>query len=177
VNGSDPEGLWGLNPISDVAQAWDDTGGKFENFWYQTGYQDGPGLCSIDAFYSSACSKNSSIANPVIEIAGGLIPGDEEAGAAEPEANSVASGVNLGRQLASESQVSSSGTGFAGVGCKSDFNGADAAAAKYGGGPLDWYKMSSESYEDQTGRQFETHWIENVTTGRQEEFKTKIIRW
>ncbi|MCL4449088.1 MAG: RHS repeat-associated core domain-containing protein [Actinobacteria bacterium] len=28
VNGSDPSGLWGWNPISDVTQAWNDTGGK-----------------------------------------------------------------------------------------------------------------------------------------------------
>jgi len=28
VNAADPLGLWGLNPLSDVAQAWNDTGGK-----------------------------------------------------------------------------------------------------------------------------------------------------
>jgi RHS repeat-associated protein len=28
VNGVDPLGLWSLNPISDVTQAWNDTGGK-----------------------------------------------------------------------------------------------------------------------------------------------------
>ena len=28
VNGSDPSGLWGGNPISDAEQAWNDTGGK-----------------------------------------------------------------------------------------------------------------------------------------------------
>ncbi len=32
LNGTDPAGLWGWNPISDVAQAWNDTGGKAVTF-------------------------------------------------------------------------------------------------------------------------------------------------
>lgn len=32
VNGSDPSGTWGWNPLADISQAWNDFGGKVVHY-------------------------------------------------------------------------------------------------------------------------------------------------
>ena len=46
MNGSDVSGLWGWNPISDVTQAWNDTGGKAVSFVHKhkKGFEIGAGV-------------------------------------------------------------------------------------------------------------------------------------
>ena len=94
--------------------------------------------------------------------------------AAGNDASSAVSGRNLGRQLASEQQVGEAGLPIAGRGTNTVLRDSPRLAAKYGGQPGEWAKMSSSSYTGADGRVFETHWYENGVTGQRVEFKTKF---
>ena len=98
-------------------------------------------------------------------VAAKTASGAESAGAAR----------NLGRQLASEQQMSDIGTSLAGSGSKDVLKVADRLATEYGGASADWAKMGSSSFRGADGFQFETHWYENVLTGVRTEFKTKFL--
>lgn len=89
-------------------------------------------------------------------------------------AESAVAARDLGRQLASEQQVSETGRALAGGATGTQLRAADRLAREYGGEPGDWAKMGSTSYRGSDGFQFETHWYQNLVNGGRVEFKTKI---
>ena len=99
---------------------------------------------------------------------------------AEGLADSV-SGVNLGKQLASEEQVSSLQNGdgevIAGPNARVPLRDAPRLAATYGGEPQDWVKITSPHYDPVSGSGFETHAYMNTETGEVVELKTKLDQW
>jgi hypothetical protein len=90
------------------------------------------------------------------------------------EPQSAQSGVMLGRQMASEAQMSEGGTSIAGAGSSAPLRAAGQLAEDYGGDAADWSKMTSSSYEGSDGFQFETHWYQNDQLGIRTEFKVNI---
>jgi len=70
--------------------------------------------------------------------------------------------------------MSETGETITGPGSQTAFRNAGQTAQKYGGNAADWVKKSSSHYNDATGADFETHWVENVKTGQRVEFKTKL---
>ena len=87
----------------------------------------------------------------------------------------------LGLSLASKIQVHEAETGagtiIAGAGSKSVFRDAAEMAAKYGGDAADYVKKSSSTIKVQGQgyvKQVETHWVQNLKTGKIYELKTKI---
>lgn len=91
-------------------------------------------------------------------------------------AESAVNALNLGKSLASASQVSEAGTVMAGAGAKDAFRKAGEFAARYGGEAADWVKMSSSKYVARDGLAFETHWVQNLRTGFQTGFKTVLVK-
>ncbi|WP_253831071.1 hypothetical protein, partial [Prauserella aidingensis] len=89
-------------------------------------------------------------------------------------AESAVAGRNLGRQLASEQQMSEAGRSLAGTGSRVELRASDRLARQYGGDPRDWAKMGSTWSRGRDGLQFETHWYENARSGLRTEFKTKF---
>jgi hypothetical protein len=93
-------------------------------------------------------------------------------------APSVIDGRNLGRELASEEQMASTGVPIIGAGTTKPLRDSDILAGQYGGNPGDWAKMASrKSYRGADGFEFETHWYENTVTGQKVEYKTKITSY
>lgn len=88
------------------------------------------------------------------------------------EAHNASNALKLSKSLASEAQMSEKGTVIAGEGANSAFRNASKAADSYGGKASDWVKKSSSSYTAKDGTKFETHWLENTSTGERQEFKT-----
>lgn len=82
--------------------------------------------------------------------------------------------MKLQKQLASEAQMAEAGRVIAGIGSDVAFRDAARVAQQYGGAAADWVKKSSTSFRAADGTRFETHWVENVTTGQKVEFKTKL---
>ncbi|HEX4000852.1 MAG TPA: RHS repeat-associated core domain-containing protein [Pirellulales bacterium] len=91
-----------------------------------------------------------------------------------PAAPSATDLLQLNKQLASAEQIGQGGTAMAGAGTNTPIRVANELAAQYGGQAADYAKMGSSSYTASDGVQFETHWYQNVQTGEQFEFKTKI---
>ena len=89
-------------------------------------------------------------------------------------AGSAASGLKLGKSLASEAQLGEVGTVMAGPGSTRIFRDAARVAKAYGGDAKDWVKKYSSSYSAKDGSRFETHWVENIKTGQRVEHKTKF---
>jgi len=108
-----------------------------------------------------------STAGVVLSIAGG--PGIP-----------VGGGRKLALDIASKSQMAEAAQGLGKIiatGADGTFRDAAKMAEKYGGQAADYAKKTSSTIQVQ-GKgwqtQVETHWIENVKTGQQFEFKTKI---
>lgn len=95
---------------------------------------------------------------------------------ASTELKSAFTGLNLQKNLASRAQMSEVGIPLAGAGTSTAFRGASNAARTYGGVASDFAKKSSTSFMARDGVKFETHWIENISTGARYEFKTKIFQ-
>jgi RHS repeat-associated protein len=116
----------------------------------------------------------ANIALAIITIPIDFGPGEAIDGAAfsAEGADSVVNGVKLGRQLASEAQMSEAGTSIAGAGSDTELRAADQLAKLYGGSPEDYAKVSSSSYRGSDGFQFETHSYVNTSTGNVFEAKT-----
>ena len=70
--------------------------------------------------------------------------------------------------------MSEAGRIMAGPGGRVPFRDAGRVAKQYGGDAIDWVKKTSSSHTARDGVQFETHWVENIRTGQQFEFKTKF---
>lgn len=100
---------------------------------------------------------------------------DATRGAPDVPASSAVSGRDLGRSLASESQVAGPGMPIIGAGTTTRLREAGRLATDYGGQAEDWAKMTSPSHVGPDGHRFETHWYENVLTGERFEFKTKRL--
>jgi hypothetical protein len=98
-----------------------------------------------------------------------------KAGKVANEAHNTADALKLNKSLGSQVQMSEPGTIMAGPGGRVPFRNAARVAQEYGGSASDWVKKTSTSYTARDGVQFETHWIENIKTGRRVEFKTKLI--
>jgi RHS repeat-associated protein len=146
----------------------------------------------IDSFTSqglqtAGLSRNTAnLVDAGIGIAGSLGSGaianstraasvvDDVAKGAGNAANNAADGLRLNKSLASQSQMSESGTIMAGSGGRVAFRDAQRVAEQYGGNASDWVKKTSSSYTARDGTQFETHWVENIKTGQRVEFKTKF---
>ena len=96
------------------------------------------------------------------------------AGAAE----SSLSGLNLGKQLASEEQtaqvLSGKGAEIIGGNTGKELNAGSRLADQYGGNADDWAKVSSSNYKSPDGTSFETHAYQNSQTGQVVEPKTKF---
>jgi hypothetical protein len=96
-------------------------------------------------------------------------------GGSGPDAKSAKAALELRKKLAHESQMTEEGTIIAGSGSKSIFRDADRIAKTYGGSSSDWVKKSSTSADLGNGYHIETHWVENIKTGKRVEFKTKEV--
>lgn len=88
------------------------------------------------------------------------------------EASSSTNQNLLNKQLASQDQMGQVGVPITGP--NSPYRGAADAADQYGGHASQWEKRSSTSHTSPDGTTFETHWIQNSSTGQREQFKTKI---
>ena len=89
-------------------------------------------------------------------------------------ASNAANGLKLQKNLATRSQFSEAGTTTAGRGSKDIFRNAGQSAKRYGGNSADYVKKSSSQFKASDGYKFETHWIENLKTGKRFEPKTII---
>jgi hypothetical protein len=87
-------------------------------------------------------------------------------------ASNAATRNKLFKQLATESQIGEKGTVIAGKGSRSIFRNAEHSARKYGGNADDYVKKSSSSVVTPDGYKIETHWVENMATGKKYEPKT-----
>ena len=123
--------------------------------------------------------QDPSVAN-VVAAAVGLVPivGDV-AGKVIKNADNIADGVRLNKQLGSEQQLgevmSGKGEVIAGGSTGKELRAAPGLAEKYGGNPSDWTKVSSSSHTAPDGQQFSTHAYQNQATGQVVEPKTKLI--
>jgi RHS repeat-associated protein len=102
-----------------------------------------------------------------------------KASTAGSDADNVADGVRLGKQLASEQQVGevlAGGVGdpIAGAGGRVPLRDSPRLSAEYGGSPGDWQKIRSSNYKASDGTSFETHAYRNADTGQVVEAKTKF---
>lgn len=100
-----------------------------------------------------------------------------EASSAAGSASSAASLTNankLNKALASTQQVRETGIPIAGKGTNTPYRDAGRVANQHGGSSGQWVKMRSQSHVAPDGTRFETHWVENIKTGQQVEFKTKL---
>ena len=88
------------------------------------------GLAVVGAISAVSATAGTTILTAAAGIgAAGTVASLAGAAPGEDPATSVTSGLNLGRQLASEEQMGGPGTPFAGAGCKDAFRGAADAAA------------------------------------------------
>jgi len=111
----------------------------------------------------------------VAHKAGGkAVVAEAEVVGSEASASNASNGLKLNKQLASEAQLSESGTELAGPNSKTPLRKADALANEFGGDPSDWVKKGSSSYKASDGTKFETHWEENLKTGQRVNQKTKL---
>ncbi|MFT8258901.1 MAG: hypothetical protein ACMZI2_06235 [Candidatus Symbiodolus clandestinus] len=92
------------------------------------------------------------------------------------QAYSSVSGLNLNKSLASQEQLSAlaskGGKVIAGYGATDTLRDAPRLAAKYGGKPSEWSKVSSLSHTAADGTAFEIHAYQNSATGQLVEPKT-----
>ncbi len=100
---------------------------------------------------------------------------EQSAKAAKTGSNpkSASDAVKLNKSLASQAQMKEPGVIIAGGG-KAPFRDAQRVARTHGGKTEDWVKKSSSSYTDKDGNKQETHWVENIKTGKRAEFKTVV---
>jgi RHS repeat-associated protein len=141
----------GSKQLSDIGNTLSSTG-----FW-----EDFTGALAL-----GAVAAKGGVSNSASESAGSVVT-------SQGKANS-ATGLKLNKQLASETQMSESGTTIAGPGTKKPLRAADGLAKKYGGEPGEFVKKTSTAHIASDGAQFETHWYENTNTGAQYEHKTKF---
>lgn len=80
---------------------------------------------------------------------------------------------NLARQLASEEQMGQVGIPMAGAGQDRGIDVVGRLTSQYGGTADDWVKMTSTSYKEPSGFNFQTHWYQ-TTRGARFEFKTNL---
>jgi RHS repeat-associated protein len=104
--------------------------------------------------------------------AGEAIEGGATAAGVGSEARSAINGLRLAKRLASEAQMSESGSVIAGGESGTIFRNAAKYAEQYGGKASDWVKKTSSIFRAKDGTAFETHWVENTVTGFRTEFKT-----
>lgn len=83
--------------------------------------------------------------------------------------------IELNKDLAKREQATQIGEDIAGGTASKPFRDADRAAQTYGGSAEEWVKRSSSNKLAPDGTKSETHWIQNLSTGQREEFKTKSI--
>ncbi len=91
-------------------------------------------------------------------------------------ASNVTNGINLAKSLASQQQVNEVSKIIAGSNAKRTFDNAVATAQQYGGQAIEWVKKTSSSFTSPDGTQFETHWVENISTGERVLQKTNLIK-
>ena len=92
------------------------------------------------------------------------------------DSKSAVSGLNLGKKLASEAQMSEAGEIIAGGSHTTPLRKAAQLAKDLGGEPNQWVKKRSSSYTAKDGTQFETHWEENSNTGQRVNMKTTEMK-
>jgi len=122
-----------------------------------------------------------AIANPtgpnVAAAAVGLVPGVGDVAAkgikAAGNAKSAANGVNLQKQLASESQMSQLSEG-GGTVISQPAKQADRIAGQTGGNPNNIQKVSSDAFTAKDGQQIQTHSFRDASTNELIEPKTII---
>jgi hypothetical protein len=104
-----------------------------------------------------------------------------EEGVEQVTAHSAASGLRLGKQLATEAGsaelLSGGGTVIAGAGSEVTLRDAPRLVAEWGGEAKDWAKLSSEANKFPDGSLVEVHGYRNVPTGQTVELKTKVGQW
>jgi hypothetical protein len=79
-------------------------------------------------------------------------------------------GLKLQKQLAHEAQMGEVGTTII---RSPKLRDAGRLAEQYGGKALDWVKKTSSSYPAKDGSIMETHWHENIASGKRVEYKIK----
>lgn len=110
-------------------------------------------------------------------ITGGLQAGWNILRAGVGIARNLPQASNVTEQVAFKSLLSGPSRTIAGGGSGTAFRDAERIAGTYGGRAADWAKMSSAGkWTDRMGRQFETHWVENVRTGVKVEAKFKLVK-
>ena len=107
-------------------------------------------------------------------IKGLFSKGDNIVTKVDTPSSSATNSVKLEKQLASEEQLSESGRVIAGEGTDTPLRKAEQMAKDYGGEASDYVKKTSSSYTAKDGTKFETHWEENIKTGKRFNQKTKI---
>lgn len=98
----------------------------------------------------------------------------EKAGAVY--STSSADALRLAKNLASREQMHLPGNAMAGAGSKVVLRDVGRLVKTYGGKASDWAKMSSKKYQALDGREFETHWYQNMRSGKRVEFKTQLVK-
>lgn len=174
------------DPMSQKPYMWN--GNNPYEYSDPSGYEPHiPALLALPSFTSTyACFAHISQCRNIAELAlntglllAELIMHIEPAPASSGGAASGASGARLGKALASEAQMAGAlngvGKAIAGAGTNSILRDSGRLSAQYGGAGADWAKMTSASYSSKDGLIIETHWYENLVTGKRVEFKTKII--
>ncbi|MEJ1250067.1 RHS repeat-associated core domain-containing protein [Denitratimonas tolerans] len=181
-------------------------GSNFNRYWYANNnpykYRD------PDGRYVESIWDAASIAVGVVSLAGNVWDGNWSAAAADvggiaidaaalalpvpggagmaiqasrqaDNAASAINGLNLNKQLASESQTSrilaGEGEAIAGAGTDKALRDAPRLADQYGGAAGDWSKVSGGNHVAPDGTKIETHGYENKATGQIVELKTKLI--
>ena len=110
-------------------------------------------------------------------IMGGLEAGWSVLRAGVGIARNLPQASNVTEQVAFKSLFSGAGRELAGGASGVTFRDAGRIASTYGGRAADWAKMSSAArWTDRMGRQFETHWVENIHTGVKVEAKFKLVK-
>ena len=72
--------------------------------------------------------------------------------------------------------MSEPGVVIAGAGHSKSIDDIRRIVSKYGGVEIDWIKKSSSNWNPRRGSvKYETHWYENLKTGKRYDFKTKEV--
>jgi hypothetical protein len=117
-------------------------------------------------------------ASGLVSRVSGSITSDAITASGSDTVTSAVSGINLGRQLASEQQLGEVGVGgraIAGEGTEKLLSSAPRLENQYGGSSEDWAKMTTDDYVGPEGHTFATHWYQNALTNEAVEPKVKHL--
>ncbi len=130
------------------------------------------GYVSTTKIGGAVIESVSNISNKVGKAVKGVF--NKNKGVSNNSAKNITNSIKLNKQLASEQQMSETGKIIAGNGTKTKLRKADELAETYGGKAKDYVKKTSSSHTAPDGTKFETHWEENIKTGKKYNLKTKI---